>query len=572
MPSRHVPASIAAPAAMVRTRNNVRPARVAPAYDEEEEATQCPLCCENLDETEKKHRPCPCGYQVCLFCFSRLEKEYGNRCPGCRTMYGTDPEEWERQRDARAKEAQAQKPQHTPRRPSRAAAAHEATASPSRSPSRATPRDDGDRPTRRDSGALRGQQDGYQRHAVPAIVQERPVDVDWPSLSQGPARAAPGPAPQAAQTPAADAPARSRPTSTNVAQAAQRLQKSPKPSTLNLPVNVQSLVNGTNTSLETVIDLSPPSGELHTYVQRDVQPLLQQLMSLKSISKAGGQPNAVTSRHTGAVQAANRRQNAGGAPAAPPGLERREHQAQAPQARQSANAVAAAGRQNPSTVWPQQQVGDQAVPQDAVSSAFRHAPVAESFAKQSGALPNGSTPHAMSGQTSAPANLPQALHGPALPPPPGLGPPPGFGPAPTAAAHVSIAGPSMLPPPGQADPSDGQTSNRNILHELFLQDNTGKLGWFSKPPGFEGNLHQLLDTSAPLAQLMRPVRNAARNRRPLYARAADAASVAASQEDLASGQPGSSVGEEAADPPRDPVVSLGRKLGGRHAEIGASLH
>lgn len=492
-------------------------------------------------------------------------------------MYGTDQEEWERQRDARAKEAQAQKPQPTPRRSSRPTVVHEPTASRSRSPSRTTPRDEGDRSGRRDSGALRGQQEGHQRHAAPAILQDRPVDVDWPSLSQGPARAA-GPAPQTAQTPAADVPGRGRPTSTHVVQTAQRPQKSPKPSTLNLPVNVQSLVNGTNTSLETVIDLSPPSGELHTYVQRDVQPLLQQLMSLKSTSKAtASQAQAPVSRHCGAAPgaSANRRNHAaptGAAPAAPPGLERREHQAQTPHSRQPTSSAAAVGAYGASAAWPHQQTGAPAVHEDVLASAFSQAPVAESFAKQPAALMSGVTPRGTNGQTSAPANLPPASSAPTLPPPPGLGPPPGFGPAPSAAVHGSVAGPSMLPPPGLADPIDGQAANRNILHELFLQDNTGKLGWFSKPPGFEGNLHQLLDTSAPLAQLMLPVRNAARNRRPLYARAGDAASVTASQEDSASGQPGSSAGEDAADPPRDPVVSLGRKLGGRHAEIGASLH
>lgn len=402
------------------------------------------------------------------------------------------------------------------------------------------------------------------------------MDADWPSLSQGPARAAACPAPQTAQLPAADVPGQAKATSNHVVHAALRPQKSPKPSTLNLPVNVQSLVNGTNTSLETVIDLSPPSGELHTYVQRDVQPLLQQLMSLKSHSKASGpQSQAAASRHPGApVAAANRRHSVAptsGTPAAPPGLERREHQAQT-QSRQTTNAAATAGAFGAAAAWIQQQPTDQIAGQDTLSSAFTQPPVPESFAKHPGTSPTALVPRPVSGQASLPGHLPSAAPAPALPPPPGLGPPPGFGPAPTAAVHGSIAGPSVPPPPGLVDPPDSQAPNRNILHELFLQDNTGKLGWFSKPPGFEGNLHQLLDTSAPLAQLMLPVRNAARNRRPLYARAGDAVSVAASQEDSASGQQGSSAGEDAADPPRDPVVSLGRKLGGRHAEIGASLH
>lgn len=513
-----------------------------------------------------------CRYQVCLFCLRRLQVEYGNRCPACRTLYGTDPEEWERQREARVKESQAQKPPPTPKRPSRPAASHEARAPSSRSPSRATPRDDGDRNARRDPGALRGQQDVSHRQPVPSIVQEHPVDADWPSLSQGPPRAAAAPVPQAALAPAADVSSRARVSSTNVAQAIQRPQKSPKPSTLNLPVNVQSLVNGTNTSLETVIDLSPPSGELHTYVQRDVQPLLQQLMSLKTSSKPA--PQAAVTRQAGAATTltANRRQNAAQTPGpagAPPGLQRREVQVDAVHTQDNANTAGAVFSNG--VAWAQQQT-DQVASQDELSSAFRQPPVQESFAKQPGAVPNGQMLQATNGHTSAPAHVPRTAPAPALPPPPGLGPPPGFGPAPVLASHASVAGPSMPPPPGLADPDDGPGANRNILHELFLQDNKGKLGWFSKPAGFEGSLHQLLDTSAPLAQLMRPVRNAARHRRPLYARAADTASAAASQEGSASGQQGSSAGEDTSDQPRDPVVSLGRKLGGRHAEIGASLH
>lgn len=340
-------------------------------------------------------------------------------------------------------------------------------------------------------------------------------------------------------------------------------------------MNVQSLVNGTNTSLETVIDLSPPSGELHTYVQRDVQPLLQQLMSLKTTSKPAAPAQAAVSRQAGAasIAAANRRQNAAhtaGPSGAPPGLERRELQDNAPHPRQNMNSTGTAAAFSPSPGWPQQG-GEQVASQDELSTAFSQPPLQESFAKQPGGLSSGALPPALNGQTSTPANLPLATPAPALPPPPGLGPPPGFGPVPLAVPNASIAGPSIPPPPGLADAAEGQATNRNILHELFLQDNKGKLGWFSKPAGFEGNLHQLLDTSAPLAQLMRPVRNAARHRRPLYARAADAASVAPSQEGSASGQQGSSAGEDAADQPRDPVVSLGRKLGGRHAEIGASL-
>lgn len=50
----------------------------------------CPLCCEELDETEKLFYPCVCGYQLCLFCYDRIKSECKSQCPGCRQIYG-DP-------------------------------------------------------------------------------------------------------------------------------------------------------------------------------------------------------------------------------------------------------------------------------------------------------------------------------------------------------------------------------------------------------------------------------------------------------------------------------------------------
>ena len=48
----------------------------------------CPLCCNELDATDLNFLPCPCGYQVCLYCYGRLEKEFQSRCPACRNVYG----------------------------------------------------------------------------------------------------------------------------------------------------------------------------------------------------------------------------------------------------------------------------------------------------------------------------------------------------------------------------------------------------------------------------------------------------------------------------------------------------
>lgn len=32
--------------------------------DEDEDEEKCPLCCEELDVTDRNFFPCPCGYQV----------------------------------------------------------------------------------------------------------------------------------------------------------------------------------------------------------------------------------------------------------------------------------------------------------------------------------------------------------------------------------------------------------------------------------------------------------------------------------------------------------------------------
>eukprot|EP00803_Ostreobium_quekettii_P005673 evm.model.scf_1147.2 EVM.evm.TU.scf_1147.2 scf_1147:12856-16295(-) len=54
----------------------------------QEAATECPLCVERMDATDLKNVPCPCGYQMCLFCYEKICKQYGGLCPGCRQPYG----------------------------------------------------------------------------------------------------------------------------------------------------------------------------------------------------------------------------------------------------------------------------------------------------------------------------------------------------------------------------------------------------------------------------------------------------------------------------------------------------
>ncbi|KAN0077590.1 hypothetical protein V8E54_005894 [Elaphomyces granulatus] len=48
----------------------------------------CPLCIEEFDLSDKNFKPCPCGYQICQFCFNNIKthNEEG-RCPNCRRVY-----------------------------------------------------------------------------------------------------------------------------------------------------------------------------------------------------------------------------------------------------------------------------------------------------------------------------------------------------------------------------------------------------------------------------------------------------------------------------------------------------
>ena len=55
--------------------------------DDEEDF--CPLCLEPMDITDKNFKPCPCGYQICQFCYNniRQNEELNGRCPACRRKY-----------------------------------------------------------------------------------------------------------------------------------------------------------------------------------------------------------------------------------------------------------------------------------------------------------------------------------------------------------------------------------------------------------------------------------------------------------------------------------------------------
>lgn len=47
----------------------------------------CPLCLEEMDASDCRFKPCPCGYQICRFCWHRIREEENERCPACRRIY-----------------------------------------------------------------------------------------------------------------------------------------------------------------------------------------------------------------------------------------------------------------------------------------------------------------------------------------------------------------------------------------------------------------------------------------------------------------------------------------------------
>ncbi|QDS72176.1 hypothetical protein FKW77_004707 [Venturia effusa] len=59
--------------------------------DEDEEEEVCPLCVEEFDLGDKHFRPCPCGYQICQFCYNNIKTTMNGLCPACRRPYDDKP-------------------------------------------------------------------------------------------------------------------------------------------------------------------------------------------------------------------------------------------------------------------------------------------------------------------------------------------------------------------------------------------------------------------------------------------------------------------------------------------------
>ncbi|KAF2397016.1 hypothetical protein EJ06DRAFT_482966, partial [Trichodelitschia bisporula] len=62
--------------------------------DDDEEDEVCPLCVEEFDLTDKNFRPCPCGYQICQFCFNNIRTTMNGLCPACRRPYDDKNIQW----------------------------------------------------------------------------------------------------------------------------------------------------------------------------------------------------------------------------------------------------------------------------------------------------------------------------------------------------------------------------------------------------------------------------------------------------------------------------------------------
>ncbi|KAI0477683.1 RNA recognition domain-containing protein [Xylariaceae sp. FL0804] len=63
------------------------------SFIDDEEDT-CPLCIEEFDLSDRNFRPCPCGYQICQFCYNNLKNNLNGLCPACRRPYDEKDIQW----------------------------------------------------------------------------------------------------------------------------------------------------------------------------------------------------------------------------------------------------------------------------------------------------------------------------------------------------------------------------------------------------------------------------------------------------------------------------------------------
>lgn len=85
----------------------------------EDEEELCPLCVEEMDISDRNFKPCPCGYQVCQFCYNNIRQnpQLNGKCPACRRPYDDEsveyrpisPEEWKREHAKQARKERERK-------------------------------------------------------------------------------------------------------------------------------------------------------------------------------------------------------------------------------------------------------------------------------------------------------------------------------------------------------------------------------------------------------------------------------------------------------------------------------
>ncbi|CAA7043296.1 unnamed protein product [Microthlaspi erraticum] len=68
-------------------RSKRRKKKKSKECDDDNEKSECPICSEEMDETDLSFTPCPCGFRLCLFCHNKINENDG-RCPNCREKYG----------------------------------------------------------------------------------------------------------------------------------------------------------------------------------------------------------------------------------------------------------------------------------------------------------------------------------------------------------------------------------------------------------------------------------------------------------------------------------------------------
>ncbi|CAE6430363.1 unnamed protein product [Rhizoctonia solani] len=86
-------------------------AGVQDAYwsDDDDENLECPLCLEEMDLSDLHFKPCPCGYQICNFCWHHIKENLNGRCPACRREYTEQPAEFKSVTAEEQKRLNAQK-------------------------------------------------------------------------------------------------------------------------------------------------------------------------------------------------------------------------------------------------------------------------------------------------------------------------------------------------------------------------------------------------------------------------------------------------------------------------------